>query len=368
MSSIDIYLLHLTSKKQQKIGICFAMIGEEVDDLHKRFNQILLAVVLGVVVPAVMFAIWERYEPETILRETQPTVVANTTTPTESEIPQSNEPVIEEQKIPVLFEDGTVENIEIDAYLTSVLLSEMPADFEIEALKAQAVVSRTYTLYKLADAKHGDAAVCTDASCCQGYREKNQYLEMGGTAESIQKMENAVSQTKDLVLTYDGMLIEATYFSCSGGKTEDAVAVWGTDVPYLQSTDSPGEEKATNYINTVIYTAEEFADLLGKPLSGPSAGWIGDISYTNGGGVAAMTICGENYSGTELRKKLNLRSTAFAITAMGDTVTITTKGYGHRVGMSQYGADAMAVTGSSFEDILSHYYKDTALEHYVFAD
>ncbi|MBR4016323.1 MAG: SpoIID/LytB domain-containing protein, partial [Oscillospiraceae bacterium] len=192
--------------------------------MPKRINHILVAVVLGVVFPAVLFAIWERYEPQNILQETQPTVVYTTPVTTEDEPQESNQPVPEARKIPVLFDDGTVHDMELDTYLTSVLLNEMPADFETEALKAQAVVSRTYTLYTMSNAKHDNAAVCTDSGCCQGYCDKDQYLQKGGTEDAVRKIEDAVLQTKNLVLTYDGMLIEATYFSCSGGKTEDAKA------------------------------------------------------------------------------------------------------------------------------------------------
>ena len=95
------------------------------------------------------------------------------------------------------------------------------------------------------------------------------------------------------MLTYDGALIEATYFSCSGGRTEDAVAVWGTDVPYLRSTDSPGEEKATHYMDTVTFSAEEFQNLLGADLSGLPGSWFGEITYTDGGGVDTIDIGGE---------------------------------------------------------------------------
>ena len=166
------------------------------------------------------------------------------------------------------------------------------------------------------------------------------------------------------MLTYQGKLIEATYFSCSGGRTEDALAVWGEDVPYLQSVESPGEEGAAHYVDTVSFTASEFCEKIGKELPGIPAEWIGTIRYTAGGGVETIYIGDEPYSGTQLRSMLNLRSTAFLITAAGDTVTITTKGYGHRVGMSQYGADAMAVQGCSYEEILAHYYPGTKLQQW----
>ena len=336
--------------------------------MTKRWGQILLAIILGAVVPAIIFTLWSRTNIPENLQYTEPEATSSETRNDEDDSSQSMQPVETKTMIPVLFDDKTIKSIDLDIYLTSVVLNEMPSDFEIDALKAQAVVSRTYTLFKMLQHKHGDAAVCTDANCCQGYCTKEVFLEFGGTESAFDRIENAVKETNNLVLTYDGDLIEATYFSCSGGWTEDAKAVWGTDVPYLQATESPGEENATHYMDTVTFTASEFATLLGESLDGPSEGWLGNITYTAGGGVETMSICGKTYSGTELRRLLNLRSTAFVLTAIGDTITVTTKGYGHRVGMSQYGADAMAVAGSDFEEILSHYYKGTELEHYTLTD
>ena len=112
---------------------------------------------------------------------------------------------------------------------------------------------------------------------------------------------------------------------------------------------------------SVTFSVEEFCKCLGKTLDGVPSEWINNITYTEGGGVDTLTICGETYSGTQLRQLLDLRSTAFNITAFGNMITITTKGYGHRVGMSQYGAEAMAVSGSTYEQILAHYYPGTNL-------
>ena len=163
------------------------------------------------------------------------------------------------------------------------------------------------------------------------------------------------------MVTYEGELIEATYFSCSGGRTEDAVAVWGAEVPYLQSVSSPGEENSSDYMKTVTMSAGEFAAAF-DGLSGTPGTWIGKITYTNGGGVATIEIGGTEYKGTTVRQKLKLRSTAFVITIVGSSVSITTKGFGHRVGLSQDGAEAMAVGGSDYAEILAHYYPGTKLQ------
>lgn len=260
---------------------------------------------------------------------------------------------------------GELVEMDLDSYLVAVLLKEMPGSFEEEALKAQAVVARTYALRRNLKAdKHSLGAVCTDSACCQGYCLPVDYIAAGGEAQTVSKMENAVSATKDLVLTYAGELIEATYFSCSGGKTEDAQAVWGAEFPYLQSVDSPGEEAASHYTDTVKYTAEEFQKLLGDDLLGQPGTWIKSITYTDGGGVDTIKIGNVTYTGTKIRSLLKLPSTSFVISPVGDNVIITTKGFGHRVGMSQYGADAMAVLGSSFEEILKHYYSGTDLTNW----
>jgi stage II sporulation protein D len=165
-------------------------------------------------------------------------------------------------------------------------------------------------------------------------------------------------------VTYEGQLIDATYFSCSGGATEAAVAVWGADVPYLQSTLSPGEEEANHYEETVTMEVEKFCVLLGLPVSTAPGELLGQVTYTEGGGVDTMRIGGKLFTGVQLRSALGLRSTAIEISVVGTTVHITTRGFGHRVGMSQYGARAMALKGADYEDILKHYYRDIAIIPY----
>ncbi len=314
--------------------------------MKKLWREIGVALLLAAVMPGIMFRV-------ALLRR-QP--LGETT-------PQTSERVdlTQERYLPVLHGEE-IREMKLDDYLLGVLLQEMPASFEQEAKKAQAVVARTYALRTHEKAaKHDRGAVCTDHTCCQAYIDPETYVTNGGSREAVDAAANAIADTHDLVLMYDGELIDATYFSCSGGRTEDAAAVWGADVPYLQSVDSPGEEGVSYYTDTVYFTAQEFAQALGVSLEGLPATWFGEISRTEGGGVAAMEIGGIAYTGTQLRQKLGLRSTAFYITAVADTVTITTKGYGHRVGMSQYGAEAMAVSGKSYSEILLHYYTGAQL-------
>lgn len=256
-------------------------------------------------------------------------------------------------------EDGTVRAMDLEEYIVGVVLGEMPASFDEEALKAQAVVARTYTQKAyVSGGKHGDGSVCVSPYCCQAYMDPETCEQ-----EAVEKVRAAVEATFGEVLTYEGSLIESTYFSCSGGKTEDAAAVWGTDFPYLQGVDSPGEEGAAHYTDTVTFTPQSFCEALGQTLSGSPESWFGEAAYTEGGGVAEMTIGGQAYAGTKLRRLLNLRSTAFTVQAGQDKIQFTTKGYGHRVGMSQYGADAMAAAGKTYREILAHYYQGTKIEY-----
>ena len=278
--------------------------------------------------------------------------------PVEESVTQElNDPVASET-ITVLW-CGQAVSMGLEDYLTGVLLAEIPASFAHEAKKAQAVVARTYALRTAALGDKHPGVVCCDSTCCQGYLAPEDFFDNGGSQQALDDARLAVQETSGIVLTYDGELIEATYFSCSGGLTEDAVAVWGTDVPYLQSVESPGEEAAAHYSDTVTMTAEEFTQRLGTQLSGTPHSWFGAVIYTEGGGVASMMIGNKRYTGTQLRSLLGLRSTAFQISVSNNTIKITTKGYGHRVGMSQYGAQAMAQNGYDYKQILNHYYLGT---------
>ena len=317
----------------------------------------LLAFVMGVLLPGLLFSVTEKI---VLQAHTHESTVSTTESLPQQQIEQQPEkPVC---SIKILQKDGSATEMDLDTYLVGVLLAEMPTDFHMEALKAQAVVARTYGLKRYTSGnKHPGGGVCTDYACCQGYCSEADYLLSGGTQEGIDRVSQAVKDTQNYVLTYGGALIEATYFSCSGGRTEDAVAVWGTEIPYLQAVDSPGEEQAKHFTDSVTFSAGEFTARLGADLRGTPAKWLGSVTYTQGGGVATMMIGGKAYSGTDLRKKLGLRSTAFSMVAVGDSIHITTKGYGHRVGMSQYGAEAMAVAGNTYETILQHYYPGVAL-------
>lgn len=331
--------------------------------MRVRPFEVIVPVVLVLLVPGILCSLM--LERKACVQDNQRTSVSNVLETIHSDneyIPESSKEII---NISVLDMSGAVRQMELDTYLTAVVLCEMPAEFEFEALKAQAVVARTYTLKKAASGgKHPDATVCMNSCCCQGYYEPDDYLEDGGNADLLDKVRQAVEETKNFVLSFEGELIDATYFSCSGGRTEDAAAVWGSDIPYLQSIESPGEEEAVHYMDTVSFSKDEIANALNMDPEKMIGAWITNITYTDGGGVNTLDICGKTYTGTQIRQLLGLRSTAFVITTIGQSVTITTKGFGHRVGMSQYGAEAMAVKGSSYREILMHYYQGVSLTSY----
>lgn len=325
--------------------------------MARASKEILQAAVMGFGIPAVLLvmAILFYLPVNTQKEEASVTTSIEGTMDTEPiESPTSD------IQIDVLV-DGETVKMDLEEYVTGVVLAEMPASFEMEALKAQAVAARTYALKTSADGKKHGGAVCDSHSCCQGYMTAEDYLQRGWHEKYVKRVRRAVVDTTGQVLTYDGKPIRATYFSCAGGYTEAALSVWGRDYPYLQSVESPGEEETVYYTDSKTFTLEDFQEAMGVIFNGEPATWFGSITYTTGGGIDSMEIGGTAYRGTTLRTLLGLRSTVFQVVVRSDSITFETRGNGHRVGMSQYGADAMAAAGSSYAEILYHYYRDTEL-------
>lgn len=293
------------------------------------------------------------------------TAPEGTAPPEQTQPPQPTQPALgTDQSLSIrVLHQGMVQEMKLEDYLMGVLLGEMPTSFPSEALKAQAVVCRTYTLRRMGSGRHGEGDICTDSACCQAWKDIGTCPE-----EARQLALSAIKATDGQVLTYDGMLIDATFFSSSGGRTESAVAVWGTDIPYLQAVDSPGEQSPHNE-DWVTFTPDSFRQILEThapeaEFKGNPAQWFGEVRYSPGGGVDTMTIGGAEFSGSTLRKLLGLRSTRFTVTATTEEIRISTQGFGHRVGMSQYGAQAMAQSGKGYEEILKYYYTGVELVHY----
>ena len=261
--------------------------------------------------------------------------------------------------------DGdTVTEMSFSDYLQGVLRAEMPASFQEDALRAQAVAARTYTYYKMSSGgNHGDTAdICTDHSCCQAFLGKDRAAEnWGKNAERYEaKIENAVSATDGQVMLYGGAPILAVFHSSSAGETWNSGEVWAQDLPYLQSVSSPEGEGVPNYYSTVELTEAEFREkfLAARPeadLSGPASGWIRD-PVMDGVHVESITIGGVSVSGPSVRSIFGLRSASFTAEAGDGKITFYVTGYGHGVGLSQYGANAMAEAGSTWREILEHYF------------
>lgn len=275
---------------------------------------------------------------------------------------QAEQLVCQHTWIPVQKEDGRIVAMELEDYISRVVLGEMPASFDEEALKAQAVAARTYTLRMVEEGSRHQGAVCTDYRCCQSYMDPEEYLRTRGTQEHVDKILEAVADTAGEVVCYDGELICATYFASSGGYTEDAREVWGQSYPYLTSVSSP--ESSVYDDKVVRFSFQEFQERLGVTLKGTPESWFGAATYTVGGGVDSMRIGQIRYSGVEIRGIFGLHSTVFQVEVTDDSIVFQTDGYGHRVGLSQYGAEAMAVDGYTYDQILAHYYQGTTLETY----
>ena len=262
---------------------------------------------------------------------------------------------------------GTTEQMTLERYLTGVVRGEMPAAFEMEALRAQAAAERSYVYYQLAAGRkdaHPDADFCTDHTCCSAYLSETAAREKwgGDFAPWNTRVEQAVSDTDGQVVLYNGRPILAVFHSSSAGRTAAAGDVWSGDLPYLVSVDSPeGEETVPNYYSTVPFTAAEAKEklLAAHPelkLSGTPDRWFGAAAENGSGRVETVSVGGTDIEGTELRRIFGLRSACFTVAADSESVTFRVTGYGHGVGMSQYGANQLAREGKTWQEILEWYY------------
>lgn len=273
-----------------------------------------------------------------------------------------------DRDVTLTIQDGdTTEQMTLERYLTGVVRGEMPASFEMEALRAQAAAERSYVYYQLAAGRkdaHPDADFCTDHTCCSAYLSETAAREKwgGDFAPWNTRVEQAVSDTDGQVVLYNGRPILAVFHSSSAGRTAAAGDVWSGDLPYLVSVDSPeGEETVPNYYSTVTFTAAEAKEklLTAYPelkLSGTPDRWFGAAAENGSGRVETVSVGGTDIEGTELRRIFGLRSACFTVAADSESVTFRVTGYGHGVGMSQYGANQLAREGKTWQEILEWYY------------
>lgn len=256
---------------------------------------------------------------------------------------------------------GIINEVPFEDYIKGVVAGEMPATFELEALKAQAVASRSYAMYQMTATKDREYDVLnttanqvylTDQELKENWKEEY--------PEKINKIKEAINETSGEYLTYEGKVINAMFFSTSVGATENSEEIFVSALPYLRSVDSKWDEASPAYTDTYTFTLEEFYKKLNLQYNQTLT--IEVTSKTSTGRTRTLKINGTEINGRDLATKLNLRSNYFDIVQNENNVTITTKGFGHGVGMSQYGANGMAKEGYKYDQILKHYYQNTEIK------
>lgn len=266
----------------------------------------------------------------------------------------------------------TIEKVHLESYIQGVVASEMPADFELEALKAQALAARTYIIRRLIAKDYSDSpegSVVTDTQMHQVYQNEEELRERWGVdyERKISRINQAVNGTVGKVLTYEGRPINATFFSTSNGYTENSEDYWAAKIPYLRSVPSPWDEASPRFNDQIIMTVEEFQKKLGVKMTLPANanGTLSHIlSTTSGKRVKEVEIGDHVFTGREVRERLGLSSSHFDFNLEAGRVVINTFGWGHGVGMSQWGAHGMAEEGYNAEEIVKYYYKKIQVQDY----
>ncbi|MBR2405202.1 MAG: stage II sporulation protein D [Clostridia bacterium] len=265
---------------------------------------------------------------------------------------------------------GKIIKLDIEDYISGVVAAEMPATFGEEALKSQAVAARTYALRKInKDApEHKGADLCTDFAHCQAYYDEKQMREKWGSKSDfyINKINDSVLSTKGEYLSYNNEIASTVFHACSNGITENSQDVWGGSFPYLICVDSPGDMQNPNYITHLSVPKADFVnklnEFIGEQKIESETLIINEPKLTEGGNVKSINVSGIEFEGTQLRKVFGLKSSAFTLKYDDETLIFDVYGSGHGVGMSQYGAQAMAIDGADYKTILSHYYPGTNLK------
>lgn len=258
-------------------------------------------------------------------------------------------------------ENGTIDVVPFEDYIVGVLAGEMPANFELEALKAQALAARSYVLKKIEQNNDKDYDV-VDTVMNQVYLDDAKMREKWSNnyEKNLNKIKTAVKETSGEYLTYDGKVIEAFFFSTSAGKTENSEEVFQQALPYLRSVDSSWDSEISPVFNEISQMSlNDFYQKLNIPYQGELK--IEVLETTSTGRVKKIKINDSEFLSSDVRQLLNLKSTYFEMKQSGNYVTISTKGYGHGVGMSQYGAQAMALKGYSYQEIVKHYYQNVEI-------
>lgn len=251
-------------------------------------------------------------------------------------------------------------------YIFGVVAAEMPALYDVEAIKAQAVAAYTYACYNRERNTDKNYDLSTDFNVYQSFiTEADADEKWGSKSEEYKtKIKNAIKETEGYIIKYKGDAILAVYHAISSGKTEDSSNVWGNSYPYLKSVDSSFDKNANNYATETVYKAEKIKELLGDKINSKYSpdDYFGDCNLSKTGLVKEIEVCGKKITGSALREMLNLRSSNFEIDYKDGNFTFTSYGYGHGVGMSQNGANELAKQGKDFKEILLHYYTDCTVE------
>lgn len=283
---------------------------------------------------------------------------------------------VEEAPVPSPLPDRTLRvqagdevlTLSLEDYLVGVVAAEMPVSFPEEALKAQAVAARSYALCRAASGKHPEADVCADPGCCQAWLSEEALRDNWGKSyeEKLARVRGAVESTAGETLAYEGEPVLAVFHSSSAGATEDCGAVWSPR-PYLVSVSSPETDRdVPGYVSQLRCAPLDFRDVIlsahpEADFSAPEEDWIGQPTLDGSGRVESLELGGIAIPGKELRALFSLRSTAFTLAYEDSSFVFTVTGFGHGVGMSQYGAMVMAQNGSDYREILAHYYPGTEL-------
>lgn len=267
---------------------------------------------------------------------------------------------------------GKINIFPLEQYLIGVVAAEMPAKFELEALKAQAIAARTYTLKRMfwygakPNLEHPNAEVCIDPTHCQAWIDATEQKKRWGAIKyyiNVDRIKTAVKMTRGLVVTYNDALIDPVYHGSCGGKgTENAEDIWSNPIPYLKSVDCSLEYKAEDQKTTVEIEKINLLKAINRNitaelvLAGNSGQWIKPVKASARGRLQEVVIGSRKVSGTDLRKIIGLSSTFLVWKDNGSKISFTSYGKGHAVGMCQYGANGIALNGKNYLDILAHYY------------
>lgn len=321
-----------------------------------RESALVIAIVVFVLIVVVLPALTIKKDKEPLPGNSAPDIEFSI-----SKLPESDDITV--------WIDGDLQSMPMEEYLVGVVAAEMPASYEPEALKAQAVAARTYTQYKKDHegcSAHPGADICCESNHCQAYISPEEMAQNWDDDAAVytKKIVDAVQQTSSEIIYYDGQEIQVFFHASAGGKTENSENVYGEALPYLVSVDSEGEESSSHYYGKVDVSRDEFIKKMtafSPSIRFDSGPLIGSIARFDSGRVQSVSVGNETFTGREIREIFGLNSANFTVKE-DSGVTFSTVGFGHGVGMSQTGANAMAKNGADYIDILTHYFTGVTVQ------